>query len=152
MVSNLQIFVISIPLLFIVADNANALAMVKAGCVFLNDSFMLGCVFGPKMYYVTLFSKEDIKQFMVDELSDQMLSTRQIVNTTGGRATLSKQLGTKRVSGAGGRSLASVAPGNATATATDGDDGGDGGGGGGGVKAIEEESHKEPKTSTSESR
>ena len=61
MVSNLQILIISIPVLIIVADNPVATVFVRSGVVFLNDLTVLLFIFVPKFGAVHLgWSQEDM--------------------------------------------------------------------------------------------
>merc|ERR1712146_195003 len=54
MVSNLQVLALSIPVLLIVADNAQSNWFVRTGVVFLNDFTVLNLIFLPKFLDVTI--------------------------------------------------------------------------------------------------
>ena len=91
MVSNVQIFVLTIPFLFISATNPTALMLVKSGSVFMNNMTVLVLIFGPKLYTVSLRSSESLEaeqavaaRTMVADFQTQLNRTTDAARTTTG--------------------------------------------------------------------
>ena len=74
MLSNLQVFILGIPIIYIASDVPSSNFFVRAGIVFLNDLTVLAFIFVPKMYMVATNFKPDMKYIrtMTSPATDQI--------------------------------------------------------------------------------